>query len=82
MNLKNYFILRGGENTITFYTTHCPKCKILSAKLDAAKIQYNVCDDVDKMTTMGMLSAPQLDVDGNMLDFYSAVKWINIHNNN
>lgn len=61
---------------ITLYTTHCPKCSVLQKKLDAAKIDFNVCEDVDTMIAKGMLSAPYLEVDGEMMDFVKAVNWL------
>lgn len=60
----------------TLYTTHCPKCKVLSKKLNDANVSYVVCDDVDVMTSKGIMSAPMLEVDGNMFDFGSAISWI------
>ena len=30
---------------ITFYSTNCPKCKVLSTKLDQAGVKYNINTD-------------------------------------
>ncbi len=62
---------------ITLYTTHCPKCKILAKKLDAAGIEYEVCDDVDIMIAQGIQSAPVLKVGAEQKDYLSAVNWVN-----
>lgn len=67
---------------ITLYTTHCPKCSVLQKKLDAAKIDFNVCEDVDTMIAKGMLSAPYLEVDGEMMDYNTAISWCMTHENN
>lgn len=62
---------------ITLYSTGCPKCHVLEAKLKQKNINYDLCTDVDVMQSKGMMSAPALEVDGNLMDFGSAVKWVN-----
>ena len=62
---------------ITLYTTHCPKCKILEQKLKAKNIEYIEFTDVDKMIKMGFSMMPMLEVDGIVMDFATANKWIN-----
>ena len=32
---------------ITFYSTNCPKCKVLSTKLDQAGVKYNINTDIN-----------------------------------
>ena len=63
--------------SIVLYTTHCPRCKVLTAKLDSAAIQYEICDNVDEMIKKDIKSVPVLEVDGNLLDFKAAVDWVN-----
>lgn len=62
--------------TITFYSTHCPKCKILKQKLDQKGIMYEECNDVEVMRELGFLSVPMLKIDGEVMDFNAAIKWI------
>ena len=62
---------------IILYTTHCPKCRILEQKLKAKNIEYIEFTDVDKMIKMGFSVMPMLDVDGRIMDFATANKWIN-----
>lgn len=62
---------------ITLYTSNCPKCKILKAKLDNKKINYNICDDTKVMTEKGITSLPALEIDGEMKTFRFAVDWVN-----
>lgn len=62
---------------ITLYTSNCPKCKILKAKLDDKKINYNICDDANVMTEKGITSLPVLEIDGEMKTFRFAVDWVN-----
>lgn len=66
---------------ITFYTTHCPRCKVLAKKLDSKNIQYSVCEDQDKMLALGLKTAPALDVDGTIMTFEQVVKWLNDDSN-
>ena len=65
------------NSNVTFYTTHCPKCAVLEAKLKEKNIEYTTCEDADLMVSKGMMSAPGLEVDGRMMTFGEAVKWIN-----
>ena len=62
---------------IILYTTHCPKCRILEQKLKAKNIEYIEFTDVDKMIKMGFSVMPMLEVDGIVMDFGTANKWIN-----
>lgn len=61
---------------IILYTTHCPMCKMLRMKLDQAKIQYEICDDVDYMISKGYKKAPMLEVDDTVLTMKEALTWL------
>ena len=65
------------DNEVVLYTTHCPKCNILVKKLDEKSVQYKLVDDIDEMEKLGIMSAPQLKVGGNIMDYLAAVKWVN-----
>ena len=60
---------------ITLYSTNCPKCKALERQLDKMKIEYDTITDKDLMISKGITSAPQLEVDGEMMDYMNAVRW-------
>ena len=62
---------------VIFYSTHCPKCNVLKAKLDEKNIEYIENNDVKEMISKGWLSAPVLEVDGAALMFKEAVNWVN-----
>jgi len=63
---------------ITFYSTGCPKCKVLKSKLDAKGLKYEVIDSAEEMLAIGLKSAPALKVDENpVMKFAEAVKWVN-----
>lgn len=62
---------------IVMYSTNCPKCFVLGKKLDKAGIEYDVITDIDEIAAKGILSVPTLEIDGELLDFKSAVDWVN-----
>lgn len=61
---------------ITLYSTNCPMCKVLEKKLEVADIEYIKNTDVDEMLDKGMLSAPYLEVNGELMNFNEAIKWV------
>lgn len=62
---------------IVLYSTHCPKCKVLEMKLKQKNLFYTEIDDVDTMLNKGIKTAPYLEVDDKLMDFNTAVKWVN-----
>ena len=63
--------------SIILYSTGCPKCNVLEAKLNSKSIKYEVCRDIEVMQSKGMMTAPNLEVDGKLMDFGAAIKWVN-----
>ena len=62
---------------ITFYSTNCPKCKVLAIKLQQAGIQFETNTDINTMVSKGIRSAPTLELeDGCILDFSQALEWV------
>lgn len=61
---------------VILYSTGCPRCKVLTKKLDETGVVYEVVTDVDRMTALGMKESPMLSVDGVLLNFKNAVEWI------
>lgn len=62
---------------VIFYTTHCPKCAVLEKKLKEKNIEYVEFTDTEAMINLGLTTIPALNVNGEILDFPSSVKWIN-----
>lgn len=62
---------------IILYSTHCPKCNVLERKLRDKGISYTEENSIDKMLDIGIMEVPVLSVDGNRMDFTSAVQWVN-----
>lgn len=64
---------------IIVYSTDCPKCRIIEQKLKEKDIDYTVNKDVDLMMEKGFMSAPMLEVDGNVMSFSEAMNWVISH---
>lgn len=62
---------------IVLYSTHCPKCEILTKKLNSKNIIYDEVDDINEMLQRGFMEAPVLEVDGKFMNYVDANKWIN-----
>ena len=62
---------------LILYTTDCPKCKILEAKLDMKSINYKIVKDVSEMQAMGIMSVPFLKIGQELMDFSKSISWIN-----
>ncbi len=71
-----------GVYMVTLYTTGCPRCKVLEAKLDEAGITYGVVNDPQKIMEMGFTTAPIMTVDGTVYSFKEAINWIGANGNN
>lgn len=61
---------------VVLYSTHCPKCNVLSQKLNRKQVEYEEINDVEIMESKGFKQAPMLEVDGEVMDFSLANKWI------
>lgn len=62
---------------IVLYSTHCPKCKVLEAKLQQKNIKYTEVTDMDVMQSKGFMSVPILEVNNKAMNFKDANNWIN-----
>ena len=59
------------------YSTGCPKCKVLKSKLDGKNIDYIIVDDIDEIMSKGIETVPVLEINGEMMNFKSAVDYVN-----
>lgn len=64
------------DSKVILYSTHCPRCMVLSKKLQQSGIQYEEVNDVEAMRAKGFTDAPKLEVNGTIMDFKEAVQWI------
>lgn len=62
---------------VILYTTHCPKCTILSKKLQDVNITFEECTDTNVMRSKGFEWVPILEVDGRYMDYKKALDWAN-----
>ena len=60
---------------VILYTTHCPKCKVLETKLNQKNIEHEIIEDEQIMLDKGFMSAPMLEIDGEVMDFAAAINW-------
>lgn len=65
---------------IIFYTSNCPRCKILETKLKQKNILFKVESSEESQKMLfdeGFREMPVLEVDGYKYTFGEAVNWIN-----
>ena len=67
---------------VLLFSTGCPKCRVLEAKLNAKHIPFIVNDDIEYMQSLNIDSVPILCIEseGQILDFPQAIQWINNYN--
>lgn len=62
--------------SVVLFSTNCPKCKVLEAKLKQSNINFEENNNVELMMKKGFTAAPVLEVDGVAYNFKEAVEWI------
>lgn len=61
---------------VKLYSTDCPKCKVLKKKLNDEGIDFEECTDVEEMQSLGIMSVPVLEIDGEMFSFSESINKI------
>ena len=61
---------------VKLYTVGCPNCIILEKKLKQKNINFETITDLDIMSEKNIMSAPMLEVDGVMMNYTNAIKWL------
>lgn len=61
---------------VKFYTIGCPSCNVLESKLKSKGIEYEKVESEDAIRELGFNSAPLLEVDGKVMDFAGAIKYL------
>ncbi len=61
------------------YTTGCPNCRALKSLLDEKKIPYTENNSVNEMLSLGIKQVPVLYVDGEFMNYTTAVNWANTY---
>lgn len=62
---------------VVLYGNNCPKCRILAEKLSLKNIDFEENNNVESLISMGFMSIPVLEVDGNFMNFQEANSWVN-----
>lgn len=66
---------------IILYSTDCPRCKVLEKKLGQKNIDFVINKNTDDIMNVanktGFISAPLLEVDGQVMGFEQANQFIN-----
>ena len=65
------------EKIILYSTKSCPRCSGLKRTLNDKGIDYEVCEDVDKMASLGISSIPVLEINGELLSSAESIRWAN-----
>lgn len=63
-------------NSIVVYTIGCPKCNQLEKKLQTCGFEYTLNTDKEEMKRLEMKTLPYMSVDGKLMNFSEAWKWI------
>lgn len=66
---------------IVLYTINCPNCIILEKKLKQSNIEFETINDINIMSEKGIMSAPTLEVDGELMNYAKAMRWIGERDN-
>lgn len=61
---------------IVLYSTDCPNCKFLEAKMIEKDIPFEEVNDVDEMKKFGITRYPMLKVGDKLMDFSRAIEWV------
>lgn len=61
---------------VVLYSTNCPRCVVLEKKLQQKEIKFETVKDETLMLEKGFVSAPMLEVDGEIMDFKKANEWV------
>lgn len=66
---------------VVLYTINCPNCIILEKKLKQSNIEFETINDINIMSEKGIMSAPMLEVDGELMNYAKATRWIGERDN-
>lgn len=62
---------------IILYSTGCPMCTVVEKKMKNKNIDYDICNDIDEMIKLKIKKVPVLKVGDVLMDFETAIKYIN-----
>ena len=62
---------------VILYSTHCPRCNVIEQKLKSKNVNFTEVNNVEEIEQKGFKQVPMLEVDGEIMDFVTANKWVN-----
>ncbi|MBQ2176821.1 MAG: hypothetical protein II453_17825 [Alphaproteobacteria bacterium] len=62
---------------VILYSTGCPKCNVLTNKLNEKEVKYEIVNDIEVMAGLGISQVPVLSIDSVLLPFNKAIGWVN-----
>ena len=62
---------------VVLYSTGCSRCQVLKNKLTSKRLAFEEVNDVKEIAKLGISTVPWMSVDGQMMDFAEAVRWVN-----
>lgn len=64
------------DSIIVYSSPSCPKCKILKMELTRRGVEFEDCQDTDKIAAMGIQSVPMLSINGELFGMADAIRGI------
>ena len=71
------------DSKIVLYSTHCAHCRTVELMLKKKNISYEEVyinpedpEQIKIMTDLGLTGAPGLVVDGQVMDYQTAMRWV------
>ena len=68
------------SKSIVLYSTGCSACNTLKLMLKNASIEYTENNNTDEMLALGISQVPVLSVDGELMSYEDAKKWVQSNN--
>lgn len=68
------------DKSIVLYSTGCSACNTLKLMLKNAGIEYTENNNIDEMLALGISQVPVLSVDGELMSYEDAKKWVQSNN--
>lgn len=68
------------DKSIVLYSTGCTACKNLKLMLKDAGVEYTENNNIEEMLALGISQVPVLSVDGELMSYDDAKKWVQSNN--
>lgn len=61
---------------ILYSTDNCPRCSLLKKLLNEKNIPYEIHSDEKEMESKGILTVPQIEINGMLMSFTEAYAYV------